>query len=173
MGVWGKAILVPSGAISGIDAIKAAHYIVDQYGPFEIGIGHSFGGITLLNIQAEKPVFKKIVTIGIEGSMNKIIDDFVKKIRLKQKVANGIKKQIKDAYKKDVETLAGNEAAKKVDIPVLVLHDTQDTDVDVSSAFKLRQNLKQGLLVITNGLGHRRILRDSKVINRIIKFIKI
>lgn len=154
------------------DNVKVAKYIAEKYGPFEIGIGHSFGGITLLNVQAEEPSFKKIITIGIEGSMNKIIDDFVKKISLKQKVANGIKKQIRDTYKKDVETLAANQVAKKVGIPVLVLHDTQDKDVDVSSAFKLRQNLKHGLLVVTNGLGHRRILRDSKVINRIIKFIK-
>ena len=83
-----------------------------------------------------------------------------------------MKNKIKRDYNKDVETISGNAAAKKIDIPVLILHDTKDNDVDVSSAFKLRQNLTNGSLVITNGLGHRKILRDQKVINRIIEFIK-
>ena len=152
--------------------IQAAKHIVDQYGPFDIAIGHSFGGITLLNLEAEQPSFKKIITIGIEGSMHKIINDFIKKIQLKPKVATGIKKLILKNYNKTIETVSGNEAARTINIPVLVLHDTKDTDVDVSSAFKLRQNLNNGSLVITNGLGHRKILRDQKVIHRIIEFIK-
>ncbi|NNC70674.1 MAG: alpha/beta hydrolase [Flavobacteriaceae bacterium] len=155
-----------------IDNMKVVEYLAENYGPFEAAIGHSFGGITLLNAQAKQPLFKKIITIGIEGSMYKIIDEFVKKIELKSKVSSKMKTAIKRNYNKDVETISGNEAAKKIDIPVLVLHDTKDNDVDVSSAFKLRQNLRNGLLVITNGLGHRKILRDQKVINRIIAFLK-
>ncbi len=54
----------------------------------------------------------------------------------------------------------------------MVLHDTQDMDVDVSNAYKIRQNLVNGELLVTNGLGHRRILRDKKIIDRIIDFIK-
>ena len=154
------------------DNLRVIKYLAEHYGPFKFAIGHSYGGITLLNAQAEEPLFEKIVTIGIESSMHKIIDEFVKKIGLQNKVSGKVKALIKKKHNRDVESVAGKEAAKKIAIPVLVLHDTQDKDVDVSSAFKLRQNLEGGLLVITNGLGHRKILRDQKVINRILEFIK-
>jgi len=36
----------------------------------------------------------------------------------------------------------------------------------------IRQNLKQGELLITSGLGHNRILKDNYVNNRIVEFIK-
>ena len=154
------------------ECIETLKHINETFGPFDAAVGHSFGGITILNVQAEQPIFKRIVTIGIEGSIGTIIDEFTKKIQLKQKVATKVKEQIGTAFKSSVETLSPYEVAKKIDIPILVLHDTQDKDVDVSSAFRLRQNLKNGLLLITNGLGHRKILRDPKVIQRIIEFIK-
>lgn len=160
-------------SISLLENVEIVKYIAEKYGPFEAAIGHSYGGITILNAQAESPFTNKIVTIGIEGSFNKIINAFVQKLQLKQKVSDKIKVLINKISGKNVETISANESARKVSIPVLVLHDTKDIDVDVSSAFKLRQNLQNGLLVITNGLGHRKILRNSDVIKRIIEFIKV
>ena len=63
-------------------------------------------------------------------------------------------------------------AAKDVKIPTLVIHDSDDDEVPVSCAHNIRQNLEQGEILITNGLGHRRILKDSHVLNRIIEFTK-
>ena len=53
----------------------------------------------------------------------------------------------------------------------MVIHDTEDAEVPVSCAHHIRQNLEQGEILITNGLGHRKILGDSKVIRRIVQFI--
>ena len=163
-----------NGKKTGIqECVKIVKYVNEKYGPFEAAVGHSFGGITLLNAQSDKPFINKLVVIGIEGSINKIIDVFVKTLQLKQKVATKVKKLIHSKYNKDVEVFAAYKAAKNISIPTLVIHDTQDKDVNVSSAFKLRQNLKNGLLLVTNGLGHHKILRDKKVITKIIDFIKV
>lgn len=142
------------------------------HGPFEAAIGHSFGGITLLASLAKKTFFNKLVTIGVEGSNNKILDLFVKKLKLKPKVAELMRKKIKSKFKVDMESLAALISANNVTIPTLVVHDKEDNDVDVSSAYKIRQNLINGQLLITNGLGHRKILRDHDTIRKIINFIK-
>ncbi len=155
-----------------LDNVNTATHIAKTYGPFEAAIGHSFGGITLLNANAKEQLFGKIVTIGIEGSMHVILEDFVKKIGLKSKVTTAIEKLILNEYHTEVAQISGNESAKRVTNPVLIIHDINDKDVDVSSAFRLRQNLKNGALVITQGLGHRKILRDQGVIEKIISFIK-
>jgi len=152
--------------------VDTVNFINENYGPFEAAIGHSFGGICLLNEQAKNPFINKLVIIGIASSINKIIDDFVKNLKLKQKVAEKLKERISSRLKRNIEEFSASETSKKVMIPTLVLHDTQDSDVDVSSAFKIRQNLINGELLITSGLGHRKILRDQKTIYRIIDFIK-
>jgi pimeloyl-ACP methyl ester carboxylesterase len=151
--------------------VAAINYINEIYGPFEVAIGHSFGGVTLLAALKDNNFIKKLVVIGIDCSINNVIDNFVKKLQLKQKVAARIKKHLATLFNRDIESVSPCETAKYTTIPTLVLHDTQDFDVDVSNAYKIRQNLSNGELLVTNGLGHRRILRNKKVINRIIDFI--
>jgi len=152
--------------------VATINYINEIYGPFEAVIGHSFGGITAMTALADNPFVNKLVTIGIDCSINDVIDNFAKKLQLNQRVATKIKKHLSTLFKKSIESVSPCKTAKKIMIDTLVLHDTQDKDVDVSNAYKIRQNLVNGELLVTNGLGHRRILRNKKVINRIIDFIK-
>jgi pimeloyl-ACP methyl ester carboxylesterase len=151
--------------------VAAINYVNEIYGPFEAAIGHSFGGVTLLAALKDNNFVKKLVVIGIDCSINNVIDNFVKKLQLKQKVAAKIKKYLTALFKRDIESVSPCETAKNTLIPTLILHDSQDFDVDVSNAYKIRQNLVKGELLVTNGLGHHRILRNKKVIHRIIDFI--
>ncbi len=152
--------------------VSTIHFLNEKYGPFEAVIGHSFGGITAMAALAENPFTTKLVVIGIDCSINDVIDNFAKKLQLKRQVATKIKKHLNAIFKRSIESVSPCVTAKKITIDTLVLHDTQDKDVDVSNAYKIRQNLVNGEVLITNGLGHRRILRDKKLINRIIDFIK-
>ena len=70
-----------------------------------------------------------------------------------------------------VDDFSSSTVAKKIKIPVLVVHDIIDGDVPVSCAYRIRQNLEKGSLLITNGLGHTKILRNNEVVNKSIKFI--
>ncbi len=151
--------------------VAAINYVNEIYGPFEAAIGHSFGGVTLLAALKDNNFVKKLIVIGIDCSINNVIYNFVKKLQLKQKVATKIKKHLTTLFKRDIESVSPCETAKNIHIPTLILHDTMDVDVDVSNAYKIRQNLGNGELLVTNGLGHRRILRNKNVINRIIDFI--
>ncbi len=152
--------------------VSTIHFLNEKYGPFEAVIGHSFGGITAMAALAENIFTNKLVVIGIDYSINDVIDNFAKKLHLKQSVITKIKKHITNVFQTSITAVSPCETAKKMTISTLVLHDTQDKDVDVSNAYKIRQNLVKGELLVTNGLGHRRILRDKKIINRIIDFIK-
>lgn len=156
--------------------LETIKHLTEIYGPFEATIGHSFGGIALLATLAKmdnkSALTDKLVIIGIESSIPNIIDLFVKKLKMKQKVAELVKKKMNRLFSVKIASVSPLETAKRISTPTLVLHDTQDFDVDVSSAYRIRQNLKHGELLVTNGLGHRRILRDEKVIQRIIDFIK-
>ena len=151
--------------------VKTALFLEKEFGPFEIAIGHSLGGMTVLNSVKLGLKVKKAIVIGSGDVITDIIKEFVAKIQLKLKLVNKIKQHFYRKFGEDIDNYSAYIAAKSVKIPTLVLHDTEDKDVPVSCAHHIRQNLEQGEILITNGLGHSRILKDSKVIGRIIEFI--
>ena len=71
----------------------------------------------------------------------------------------------------DIDNYSASIAAQKVEVPTLVIHDSDDKEVPVNCAYNIRTKLKKGELLITNGLGHTRILKDATVVNRILDFI--
>ena len=151
--------------------VKTALFLEKEFGPFEIAIGHSLGGMTVLNAIKQGLNAKKGIVIGSGDVITDIIKEFVAKIQLKPKMADSIKHQFYKNFGEDIDNYSASVAAKSVKIPILVIHDTEDAEVPVSCAHHIRQNLEQGEILITNGLGHSRILKDTKVINRIIEFI--
>jgi len=53
----------------------------------------------------------------------------------------------------------------------LVIHDENDDEVPVTASKNIYSNLKNGELLITNNLGHRKILGNPEVIDKTINFI--
>jgi hypothetical protein len=53
----------------------------------------------------------------------------------------------------------------------LVIHDEEDNEVPVWASKNIFANLKYGDLLITNNLGHRKILGNQEVIDKTINFI--
>lgn len=151
--------------------VKTAQFLEKEFGPFEIALGHSLGGMTVLNAIKQGLNAKKGIVIGSGDVITDIIKEFVAKIQLKPIMADKIKHQFYKNYGEDIDNYSAYIAAKSVKIPILVIHDTEDAEVPVSCAHHIRQNLEQGEILITNGLGHSRILKDSQVIDRIIEFI--
>ncbi len=151
--------------------ITTVKILEEKFGPFEIAIGHSLGGMTVLNNIKQGLTVKKAVIIGSGDIITDIMTDLVNKLELQPKIVAKMKYYFFRKYGTTIDSYSASVAAKNVHIPTLVIHDTTDTDVLVSCAHNIRQNLKQGELLITNGLGHRRILKDNQVIDRIIEFI--
>ena len=151
--------------------VKTALFLEKEFGPFEIAIGHSLGGMAVLNAVKQGLNIKKAIVIGAGDVITDIIKEFVAKIEIKPKMVDNIKKIFYKKFGEDIDNYSAYIAAKNVKIPTLVLHDTEDDAVPVSCAHHIRQNLEQGEILITHGLGHSRILKDTKVIHRIVEFI--
>jgi len=152
--------------------IETIKEIQETYGPFEAAIGHSFGGMTLLKSTADFLKINKLVILGTANDVRNIIHDLASKLKLKSVVAEYVLKKLARQFKSNLEIMTSAASAQKIDIPTLVIHDTEDREVPVSCAHKIRQNLNNGTLLITHGLGHQRILKDIAVQNRIIEFLK-
>ncbi len=155
-----------------LEYIRAIEEVDKKYGPFDFAIGHSWGGMTLLNALGKKLKLKKAVIIGADNKIFEVISGFVKKFRMDQSVTPVIIARYCKLLKVQMDQFDSEKAAARIEIPVLVVHDTKDAFVPVSSAMEIRQQLKNGSLLLTNGLGHHKIFKDPEVMQKIINFIQ-
>lgn len=156
-----------------LDFIDSIHFLNKEYGPFHAVIGHSLGGMATLRAAKEGLNTKKLVLIGTANSITHIIREFAQNLKMNQEVADRMKAHFDKEYEMDMDSYSGAVSAKAVNIPSLIIHDKDDVDVELSAAYELQKALKNAELFITEGLGHRRILGDKKVINKITTFITV
>lgn len=142
-----------------------------HFGPFEIAIGHSLGGMSILNAIKQKLNLKKAVIIGSGDIIQDILEDFVFNLKLKPKIALMLKKYFEKKFGEPMENYSASFAAQSVKIPLLIIHDENDNDVNIKAAYNIHKNLQNSELLITKGLGHRKILGDNNVIEKIKIFI--
>lgn len=143
-----------------------------QFGPFEIAIGHSLGGMSVLNAIKDGLKVEKAIIIGSGDIVQDILDEFTSKLGLKPQMSIKLRDHFEDKYDVKMDDFSAYKAAQKVHIPVLVIHDNDDPEVLVKAGIHIHKNLENGSLFLTDGLGHRKILGNQNVINKIISFIK-
>jgi pimeloyl-ACP methyl ester carboxylesterase len=153
------------------DFIASITEVDRKFGPFDAAVGHSLGGMSLLN--AVKSGFKinRLVTIGSGDKVKDILIDFVAKLELKQEFSTHLKQHFEKKYNTEMESYSAYLAAQSITIPVLVIHDEEDNEVPVWASKNIFANLINGELLITNNLGHRKILGNQEVIDKTINFI--
>ncbi len=156
-----------------LEFIESILEVEKQHGPFEFAVGHSLGGMSILNAVKKGLQIKKAVVIASGNSVINIVNTFTEKIGLPNKVAVLMKNNFEKKYHLEMESFSSYVVAKEVKIPVLVIHDNDDEDISVSEAYHLAENLSNKEILITNNLGHRKILGDSKVIEKIVEFFLI
>lgn len=154
-----------------IEFIASILELEKQLGPFEFAIGHSLGGMSILNAMREDLKVKKAVIIGSGDLIQDIIDDFIKKLKLKSEIGFKLREHFEKKYGVEMNYYSSSNAAKEVSIPVLIIHDENDADVNVKVAYNINKNLMDSELIITKNLGHRKILGNTEVIKRIVEYI--
>lgn len=153
--------------------IEAIHYLNKEQGPFEAVIGHSLGGMAALKAVKDGLEIEKLVIIGTGNSITHITKEFARNMQLNEKVAQKMKNYLDGKFKQDMDHYSGAVSAEGVKTPTLVIHDEEDVDVHVSAAHEIHAKLENGEIFITKGLGHRRILGNGNVINKIIDFLMV
>lgn len=160
-----------------VEFIESVLEIDRKFGPFDAVIGHSLGGMALLNASNNGLKTNKIVIIGSGNVVLDIFVDFVNKINMKPKQVELLRLYFEKKYNKKMDSLSSYNNVSKIKVPVLVIHDENDDEIPVSCAKEIAKyfnpEVSGGKLLITKGLGHRKILGDSEVVNEIIGFLKL
>jgi len=143
-----------------------------QFGPFEAAVGHSLGGMSLLNAVKKGFKINLLAIIGSGDVVQDILDDFVAKLELKPSISSKLREHFEKKYGQEMDSYSGYKSAMEIAIPVLVIHDKNDPEVAVTAGINIHNHLKNGTLYLTEGLGHRKILGNPIVIEKVVQFVK-
>ncbi|RKZ97950.1 MAG: hypothetical protein DRQ46_03505 [Gammaproteobacteria bacterium] len=143
-----------------------------EYGPFKAGISHSFGGLCLLHAVREGIEMHKIICIASASNAERLVEVFAAILQIQPRIIDLHKKLLEQQFGEEMwKRFSMPEMVKEITIPGLIIHDEDDMDVPMKSSKLIAQEWPNSELVITAGLGHRRILRDKIVIRRVTSFI--
>ena len=157
----------------GIEAVDAAWR---NHGPFDVMVGHSFGGVIALNaalgssmcIPARRPA--RLVMLASPNSMPALFRVFGRMIGLPAPAQAAMERKVLTILGRSLDLIVASEQLKDDSLPVLVVHDMDDKDVLYSDALRIAKAGRHVRLHTTNGLGHRRILKDKSVFQAVSAF---
>jgi pimeloyl-ACP methyl ester carboxylesterase len=162
----GKTITLPEYMAMLIELEK-------QVGHFDGYVSHSFGGIAVCLFQESfNNPLAKLVLIAPATETSTAIKLFCNFLNLKESLRLAIHEYVFIKSGFSVEHFSIKRIAPNLTNPILWIHD-EDDDITPISDMKPILDSKQPNIsfLITRGLGHRRIYKDSNVVNRVIEFL--
>lgn len=151
---------------------QALEIVQQQYGKIDVSIGHSFGGVALLYAASRGMELNNVITISSPTIGDDILKGFSKKINASEKTGNALRKLVYIKFNIKFEDITACQLIKSVHIGhLLILHDKNDMEVPFSNGVALHELAPTSTLILTQNLGHTRILRDKKTSKSIEAFI--
>lgn len=96
---------------------------------------------------------------------------FAEILELQQPILDRMRARIEERFLRKWSDYSLEETARELRTPLLIVHDRDDQDTFYREGAALAAVWRGARLITTEGLGHRRILRDAKVIEAATGFI--
>ena len=157
-----------------IEYSAAVNEIVRIAGPFHGIIGHSFGAANALFAKREyRFQAEKIVLIGCFAHGSWVTDRFGEVLGIPAGIIARMRRRLEERYGGRLrwDRLAITEMTRAESAQLLLVHDKDDKEIPYSHAQQLLAACSDNAeLYSTEGLGHRRILRDPGVSAKVCEF---
>jgi len=141
-------------------------------GPLHAVIAHSFGAAALLLAHARHGLdVPRNVMISPNVVIRDAVGRFAKHVALDDRDRQHFEAQLSANAGLGVDGLSLDRLAAARDAGLLVVHDTTDREVPFRDGETLAALWPNATLHSTDGLGHRRILRDETVVRSVVDFV--
>ncbi|MFD8687718.1 alpha/beta fold hydrolase [Streptomyces sp. NPDC059651] len=157
-----------------LDHLDVLRQLQDSHGPFRAIIGHSFGGTTGYLAVRRGIKAGRLVSIASVGEFGSLPGTFCKQLGLRAPYARELRRRSELLFAAEPDPWSAFSPAhrpEEIEQPVLVVHDRNDREVDVEQGRLIAAAYgDRAEFLLTEGLGHRRILGDSTVITKVLTF---
>jgi pimeloyl-ACP methyl ester carboxylesterase len=146
--------------------------LTKKFGPFHAAITHSFGGMISAYAMRQGVNFEKVVSICPPADMDTIVESFRRSLSIPNGPIRVMMDKLEKEYGEDLwDKISTVNNVKKLDNKALIIHDENDDDVPWQAGQAIANAWKDSKFIRTQGLGHRRILRDAEVVKATVNFI--
>jgi pimeloyl-ACP methyl ester carboxylesterase len=150
--------------------------IIQYYSGIEGIIGHSFGcssSIHALQFVDTTISVNKVVFVAVPNSIKEITDGYIKMIQAPKLVKRRFVGILERISKQPIESLNIANAHNSVKIgKLLLVHDRFDQITSIAAAEAVVNKWENAHLLITEGFGHFRLVKNQEVITRVADFFK-
>lgn len=150
----------------------ALQHIAKAYAPVHAIIAHSFG--VPVSVLAISQGLDTRCAVGIcsPASAEELLERFSGFLHLPKAVDRKMRRRIERRFGVDTWSRLSAEAlASKLNVPALIIHDRNDEQVPLSDGERVARAWPGAKFVVTEGLGHRRILANEDVHETVIDFV--
>ena len=147
--------------------------VTKSRGPYYGIVCHSFGGVAALNAVRLGATFEKLVLISPGMYETKpMFKTFVGLFGLDEEYyADRLFGLAESLYGTSPGEFGLDRFSNEIETETLIVHCEDDKEAMKEIALNLHSDMKNSVLHLTEGLGHRRILRDEKVAEKVMNFL--
>jgi pimeloyl-ACP methyl ester carboxylesterase len=167
----------PGRKLTLVSAVEAARVAGEWFGPFEAVVGHSFGGAVAVNavagsVKGVPPLAAdRLVLIAAPSSMPALFESFGRQINLGEKSYRGFAGRVERIAGYPLDHYVGSARLAEAAVPTLVLHAHDDREVAIDHPQDYAAAGDHVRLEWVDGLGHRRVLSDPRVVQKALAFL--
>lgn len=143
-------------------------------GPIHGVVAHSFGvPCSVLALTEKRIRTKKIVCISSPVSINWLLEMYCQILDCPPVVKKAIMRRIETRFGESIwQRLQTDQLVKSLASSALIIHDRDDREIPWKHAQTLSRLWPDSNILLTKGLGHRRILHNQQVIKNIADFLE-
>jgi pimeloyl-ACP methyl ester carboxylesterase len=141
-------------------------------GPLHAVIAHSFGAMVTALALNEGLLANVCVFVAPMTSFGYAVSAFSAALGLSPQLGERMMARLETRYGISGAGMEVAETAGSRTVPLLVVHDTEDTRVPFDLGRTLVEAWPGAKLHATTGLGHQRVLADAAVIERLVRFVR-
>lgn len=152
-------------------AARAVADVAEALGPVRAVVGHSFGGAAATLAVSWGLKVERVVTVATPISVARLLDLVVERLGLSRARRAGIERELVRRVGVPLAAIELEAVAPRLVTPALVVHSRDDRMVPFLAAVRLQRAWPGAKLFAVEGLGHRRILSDLAVMERLADFL--
>jgi pimeloyl-ACP methyl ester carboxylesterase len=160
------------GQTNGIELAKALDAVFCRFGPAEAVVAHSMGTIaTYLAMRHGWLGSRRLVFIAPMVESESLFDQFQRALGFGPRVRAAFDRAVDEFVGISVREFDARVQARHVEaLPTLVITDRGDRQTAYAHVVDFAESIGAPL-VTTDGLGHRKILRDPAVVEQVVDFV--
>jgi pimeloyl-ACP methyl ester carboxylesterase len=150
----------------------AVRAVAGQLGAVDAVVAHSMGGLVATVALSQGLEVRAVALLAPAVRLDHALDRFADQFSMPPRARAGLRRVLERRFGRGVwEDLAADALAARLALPALVVHDADDPQVAFADGAALAGAWPGAQLLPTRGLGHRRIIRDAQVVQRVTAFL--